>query len=84
MGLKKKKKKIFSTKQTPLNFHMMGVEGELLFSTFGHVFFFTKMAFLRGQHYVPRFLCSPIPMFPEPIFPGTYVSRCHGLSAHPV
>ena len=29
----------------------------------------------RGQHYVPRFLCSPVPMFPEPIFPGTYVPR---------
>ena len=25
------KTKIFSTKQTPLNFHMMGVEGELLY-----------------------------------------------------
>ena len=24
----------------------------------------------RGQHYVPRYLCSPIPMFP-----GTYVPR---------
>ena len=29
----------------------------------------------RGQHYVPRFLCSPVPMFPEPMFPGTYVPR---------
>ena len=28
-----------------------------------------------GQHYVPRFLCSPVPMFPEPMFPGTYVPR---------
>ena len=23
------------------------------------------------QHYVPRFLCAPVPMFPEPMFPGT-------------
>ena len=29
----------------------------------------------RGQHYVPRYLCSPVPMFPEPMFPGTYVPR---------
>ena len=29
----------------------------------------------RGQHYVPRYLCSPVPMFPEPMFSGTYVSR---------
>ena len=29
----------------------------------------------RGQHYVPRFLCSPVPMFPEPMFTGTYVPR---------
>ena len=28
-----------------------------------------------GQHYVPRYLCSPVPMFPEPMFPGTYVPR---------
>ena len=28
-----------------------------------------------GQHYVPRFLCSHVPMFPEPMFPGTYVPR---------
>ena len=25
--------------------------------------------------YVPRYLCSPVPMFPEPMFPGTYVPR---------
>ena len=30
---------------------------------------------LGGQHYVPRYLCSPVPMFPEPMFPGTYVPR---------
>ena len=29
----------------------------------------------RGQHYVPLYLCSPVPMFPEPMFPGTYVPR---------
>ena len=29
----------------------------------------------RGQHYVPQYLCSPVPMFPEPMFPGTYVPR---------
>ena len=38
----------------------------------------------RGQHYVPRYLCSPVPprylcspvpMFPEPMFPGTYGPR---------
>ena len=28
-----------------------------------------------GQHYVPRYLCSPVPMFPEPMFPGTDVPR---------
>ena len=28
-----------------------------------------------GQHNVPRYLCSPVPMFPEPMFPGTYVPR---------
>ena len=34
------------------------------------------MEYLKGgQHYVPRFLCSPVPMFPEPMFPGTYVPR---------
>ena len=31
--------------------------------------------FKGGQHYVPRYLCSPVPMFPEPMFPGTYVPR---------
>ena len=25
--------------------------------------------------YVPRYPCSPVPMFPEPMFPGTYVPR---------
>ena len=25
--------------------------------------------------YVPRSLCSPVPMFPEPMFPGAYVPR---------
>ena len=25
--------------------------------------------------YVSRYLCSPVPMFPEPMFPGTYVPR---------
>ena len=25
--------------------------------------------------YVPRYLCSPVPMFPEPMFPGTDVPR---------
>ena len=25
--------------------------------------------------YVPRYLCSPVPMFPEPMFPGIYVPR---------
>ena len=25
--------------------------------------------------YVPRYLCSPVPMFPEPMFPGNYVPR---------
>ena len=25
--------------------------------------------------YAPRYLCSPVPMFPEPMFPGTYVPR---------
>ena len=38
----------------------------------------TCLSFRRGQHYVPRFLCSPVPtscMFPEPMFPGTYVPR---------
>ena len=30
-----------------------------------------------GQHYVPRYLCSPVPMFPEPMFPGTYVPRSY-------
>ena len=29
----------------------------------------------RGQHYVPRYLCSPVPMFPDPMFPGTDVPR---------
>ena len=29
----------------------------------------------RGQQYVPLYLCSPVPMFPEPMFPGTYVPR---------
>ncbi len=24
---------------------------------------------------VPRYLCSPVPMFPEPMFPGIYVPR---------
>ena len=28
-----------------------------------------------GQHYVPRYLCSPVPMFPDPMFPGTDVPR---------
>ena len=27
--------------------------------------------------YVPRYLCSPVPMFPEPMFPGTYVPRTY-------
>ena len=34
-----------------------------------------KVSHARGQHYVPRFLCSPIPMFPKPMFPGTDVPR---------
>ena len=25
--------------------------------------------------YVPRYLCSPVPMFPEPMFPSAYVPR---------
>ena len=25
--------------------------------------------------YVSRYLCSPVPMFPEPMFPGAYVPR---------
>ena len=29
----------------------------------------------RERTYVPRYLCSPVPMFPEPMFPGTYVPR---------
>ena len=39
----------------------------------------TKCSYLRcfgrGQNYVARYLCSPVPMFPEPMFPGTYVPR---------
>ena len=27
-----------------------------------------------GTH-APRYLCSQVPMFPEPMFPGTYVPR---------
>ena len=27
--------------------------------------------------YVPRYLCSPVPMFLEPKFPGTYVPRTY-------
>ena len=34
-----------------------------------------RRLFCRGQHYVPRYLCSPVPMFPEPMFPGTCVPR---------
>ena len=29
----------------------------------------------RERTYVPRYLCSPVPMFPEPMFPGTYVPQ---------
>ena len=34
-----------------------------------------RMSFIGGQDYVPRYLCSPVHMFPEPMFPGTYVPR---------
>ena len=30
---------------------------------------------IRERTYVSRYLCSPVPMFPEPMFPGTYVPR---------
>ena len=36
---------------------------------------FALWCWRRGQHYVPRYLCSPVPMFPEPMFPGTDVPR---------
>ena len=29
----------------------------------------------RERTYVSRYLCSPVPMFPEPMFPGAYVPR---------
>ena len=29
----------------------------------------------RERDYVSRYLCSPVPMFPEPMFPGAYVPR---------
>ena len=29
----------------------------------------------RERTYVPRYLCSPVPMFPESMFPGAYVPR---------
>ena len=29
----------------------------------------------RERTYLPRYLSSPVPMFPEPMFPGTYVPR---------
>ena len=29
----------------------------------------------RESTYVSRYLCSPVPMFPEPMFPGAYVPR---------
>ena len=29
----------------------------------------------RERTYVSRYLCSPVTMFPEPMFPGTYVPR---------
>ena len=36
----------------------------------------TRIAMLFREHtYVPRYLCSPVPMFPEPMFPGAYVPR---------
>ena len=31
--------------------------------------------FARERTYVSRYLCSPVPMFPEPVFPGAYVPR---------
>ena len=31
---------------------------------------YRHIATLGGQHYVPRYLCSPVPMFPEPMFPA--------------
>ena len=29
----------------------------------------------RQERNVSRYLCSPVPMFPEPMFPGAYVPR---------
>ena len=42
--------------------------------------------FNRERTYVSRYLCSPVPMFPEPIFPGAYVLRylCSPVPMFPV
>ena len=32
--------------------------------------------------YVPRYLCSSVPMFPEPTFPGTYVPQSYVLGTY--
>ena len=39
-----------------------------------------------GQHYVPRYLCSPNICSPVPMFPGTYVPRyrCSPNLCYPV
>ena len=34
-----------------------------------------KNTLLWERTYVSRYLCSPVPMFPEPMFPGAYVPR---------
>ena len=35
----------------------------------------TLMAYFGERTYVSRYLCSPVPMFPEHMFPGAYVPR---------
>ena len=36
----------------------------------------TRPLLAKGERtYVSRYLCSPVPMFPEPMFPGAYVPR---------
>ena len=40
----------------------------------GEAYLCSPVLMFPGTH-VPRYPCSPVPMFPEPMFPGTYVPR---------